>query len=573
MKQADRRIRSLKIRGRENDLLPARYLLEEAFRIASLPGLPPNALVLIRRLDLGRIHANLSPGRLAGIISENVSNLAAEAVCIDQQSGVDAGVVWFSDPLRPYQVLLQRLLDGKAANEWYWALLFPGQRLSLNEQLISELMIKACQMPAQGLAVSLLIQACLEPIRLSRLFPFITPAVVRRLLHEQGMTPRVLSGFTEQQPYRQETVFSETGKERLIDAPDLNVAWRYAVQVAAGYWGHNDVRTRWLALQALFCYRPGYVERRDTWQRIAVSHWLEAWSASTSVENREQSNSSGAKSQKCASDAVPGEVQEPVSTGKSNGSEPKPQRYASDDVPGEARELASTNSSIESLKEPLQDKFESTRGSAQIHTQGEPWNAGSVNEACAARPGQFTRDSGFALLIPLLQRLGIAELLQRYDVLPDLDFPRQLLWAMAIRFKLEENDPVWRLFEETEKTPSAVIEHFSAPSAWRQLVQLSTVQPRYFPMQAANMRMEQLITRFQLAGAMFLRRHCALSLRALIHRPGRVVQSETHWDVMFDINQTDLRLRRMALDSDPGWVPWLGKVVQFHYVSEGQGYE
>ncbi len=46
----------------------------------------------------------------------------------------------------------------------------------------------------------------------------------------------------------------------------------------------------------------------------------------------------------------------------------------------------------------------------------------------------------------------------------------------------------------------------------------------------------------------------------------------THWDVMFDINRTDLRLRRVALDSDPGWVPWLGRVVRFHYDSEGQGH-
>ena len=55
MDQSERRIRSLKLRGSDDtQLLQLRYRLEEAFRTASLPGLPPNAMVLIRRLDLGQ---------------------------------------------------------------------------------------------------------------------------------------------------------------------------------------------------------------------------------------------------------------------------------------------------------------------------------------------------------------------------------------------------------------------------------------------------------------------------------------------------------------------------------------
>jgi hypothetical protein len=26
-----------------------------------------------------------------------------------------------------------------------------------------------------------------------------------------------------------------------------------------------------------------------------------------------------------------------------------------------------------------------------------------------------------------------------------------------------------------------------------------------------------------------------------------------------------MRIRRAGLDIDPGWVPWLGRVVSFHY--------
>jgi hypothetical protein len=42
--------------------------------------------------------------------------------------------------------------------------------------------------------------------------------------------------------------------------------------------------------------------------------------------------------------------------------------------------------------------------------------------------------------------------------------------------------------------------------------------------------------------------------------------SRTHIDVDFRLSQADVRIRRVALDVDPGWVPWLGRVVQFSYL-------
>jgi hypothetical protein len=55
-------------------------------------------------------------------------------------------------------------------------------------------------------------------------------------------------------------------------------------------------------------------------------------------------------------------------------------------------------------------------------------------------------------------------------------------------------------------------------------------------------------------------------LLALARRPGAIVVTRTHVDVLFRYNQVDLAVRRAGLDIDPGWVPWLGRVVQFHYM-------
>ena len=48
-------------------------------------------------------------------------------------------------------------------------------------------------------------------------------------------------------------------------------------------------------------------------------------------------------------------------------------------------------------------------------------------------------------------------------------------------------------------------------------------------------------------------------------RPARLDLTSTHADVWLGMDQTDLRVRRAGLDLDPGWVPWFGRVVRFHY--------
>ena len=65
----------------------------------------------------------------------------------------------------------------------------------------------------------------------------------------------------------------------------------------------------------------------------------------------------------------------------------------------------------------------------------------------------------------------------------------------------------------------------------------------------------------------FLRRHTGMDLGALVLRPAWVCATPTHADVIFALDQTDLRLRRLGLDRDPGWVPWLGRIVSFHFLA------
>lgn len=52
---------------------------------------------------------------------------------------------------------------------------------------------------------------------------------------------------------------------------------------------------------------------------------------------------------------------------------------------------------------------------------------------------------------------------------------------------------------------------------------------------------------------------------ALPRVPARLHHTASHLDIDLPLASVRLPVRQVALDLDPGWVPWLGRVVRFHY--------
>ena len=576
MNQGDRRIRSLKIRSRDEALLwPARFCLEEAFRTASLPGLPPNAVLLVRRLDLGAIRVDQPPVALADRIGELVRRLASAAVCVDERSAAKADVVCVSDPLQPSKALLLRLLDGKSASEWYWRTLFPGQALVLNADTVEMVLARAAGSPLKGLAISRVLEEALAPRRLARLLACITGDLVRRLLHAQGLSPVAVASAAPLAGPKPEAAGSAA--MRAAAAPAIGQPWRHAIRDAARCWGGQDVRTLWFAWQALILQSPAWIERREALHRIVTHGWLESWAADHAAEAAQES-AAGARDAAAVvaagngSDDPVHEARAPA--GKTAAPPPSADSLAANPAgvspvgelarpkaaPGETRDGTPAGGRIE-------------RAAIPAETDSAAAGAGpSAAEASADIAARFSEHAGFAFLIPLLQRLGMAELLAADERLVMLDLPRQLLWSLAQRFGLAERDPMRSLFDGFEPSADAVIAPFAVPALWQRLATASARRIGIFRSleRQGSLRLHELTASLQLLAALHLRSRGGLSLRALIRRPGRVVLTATHWDTIFDLDDTDLRLRRIALDSDPGWVPWLGRVVQFHYDSEGE---
>lgn len=67
------------------------------------------------------------------------------------------------------------------------------------------------------------------------------------------------------------------------------------------------------------------------------------------------------------------------------------------------------------------------------------------------------------------------------------------------------------------------------------------------------------------AARRWLRRAGGIGLASLVLRQGQITSTPTHIDVYFSVDDIDIRVRRVGLDIDPGWLPWLGKVVSYQH--------
>ena len=173
----------------------------------------------------------------------------------------------------------------------------------------------------------------------------------------------------------------------------------------------------------------------------------------------------------------------------------------------------------------------------------------------ASRAGGFTPCAGFLFLVPILERLGFADFLAAHPMLLEGGFPARLLFSIGQRVGLRPDDPLALALDEFDPAaPEPLL--WEMPSPAREI--LAPPAPR--------LRLASPLAAWWMALRRWCRREAHIGLASLIYRPGFVAVSRTHFDVTFDLATADLRVRRSALDVDPGWVPWLGRVVRFHYV-------
>jgi hypothetical protein len=184
---------------------------------------------------------------------------------------------------------------------------------------------------------------------------------------------------------------------------------------------------------------------------------------------------------------------------------------------------------------PLNGERAGVRGEAVQDTPEGPEQKHRLAETSSpsVRPdAPFTSAGGLFFLVRLFELTELPDLLRSRPDLAEAGFPWRLLRGALQLAQPEPDDALWSLPEPGLPLPVGEL--------WRPLLRAHHCS----------------------------RRLTTLSLRNLVRRPARVALTDTHVDVFFRPGDADLRIRRAGLDVDPGWVPWLQRVVTFHFNRE-----
>ena len=536
-----RQVRVLRLgASRREQVSHAAIALEDALRTASLP-LPRNGVLLVRRLNLGRLPRRASPQWLSQRIEARMRDVRPTLIR-GAQDDPSASAVWFVDRSHALAALLASTVR-QPPRAWYWAGILPGWRPRMRApELLPRVLREAAARADAGTEPSA-VAALLDRLLVLGVLDDVLGYLDRSRLTALGPSgaaswsaPHDLSEPATPPPpdaSRRIPAPREEGQRRTSSDPTkpaggsvrvhstpaaaliANAAWQATLARWSHYWGTTDPRTRWLAAHGLVAvHGPAALAQLDRLTRpLATEVRIESGTTSREVPSAKPATTVRQK-----------EVRDAEQPGSPN--------------------------------EPELDDRHTAQGRAE---------AGHLDDH-AERPGppeaerlppfepdwQPSQNAGLLLLLPALERLQIAEA----DEVGDLCL--HLLHRIGDRLKIRHEDMIRRALPRP--LPPSSPRAFTPPTAWQGLR-----LPR-----GIDFDTEQgVLIACQLVLARFLRRYAKTSLRPLVRRPAMVHATRTHIDLRFDACWVDLDLRLAGLDLDPGWVPWLGRVVSFHYDYEG----
>ena len=144
--------------------------------------------------------------------------------------------------------------------------------------------------------------------------------------------------------------------------------------------------------------------------------------------------------------------------------------------------------------------------------------------------------AGLFLVLPLLNRLGLQQVIEDEGLSRRHNFAAHLLVKMALDFGQGDGSAMGQwLGLDPEECDRAARELAQPLAFWARLADKA------------------------------LRKYARRRLHDLAGRKGWIIRDDATLDVRYPLASADIALRRRALDVDPGWVPWLGRVVHFHF--------
>jgi hypothetical protein len=178
--------------------------------------------------------------------------------------------------------------------------------------------------------------------------------------------------------------------------------------------------------------------------------------------------------------------------------------------------------------------------------------------------GLPTKSAGLYFLLNALRRLGIEAALQSDGRLADADFLARLFQRMAKHAGVSPEDPIlaWALLPAAPDQNNDVLleTEFSGMGNGRNLWPANLAFPDRLPI-----HLENLLRGWSVAVRRWCWREAGVTVQEVVSRDGFVRLTRADLDVTLPMDSVDIRIRRVGLDIDPGWIPWFGRVVRFHY--------
>lgn len=540
----DRHVRHLRLNA--GDAAEVRAMLprlEDGLRCASLPD-GGSRVLLVRRLALGLIPRDVSPQGLSLLIERRVATLGGVWTEGGTAAAVNANCIVFPSRLEARVRLALRLLRGEPADEWYWRPAVPEFRpdLSVADKLLA--MARAlARLPEARVALPAWAARLVEAGHTRQLIAAIRPDVGEELLGHAGIG---------------------MGPARRFDAPAAIVAPGpggrpvFTLRQAAG----SQAVPAWLRVLLNLGSRDRH-----------VAEYAATRLPATRAQNADQTVFADRPSAD-SPDIKPGikaDVKTAINPEGKTDCTCRP--VSGHGAAGPASVIASQVRGSDTASDPAYGRIEiDTR-----ELTGHDATNSLAGEEPAVTPDASpwlaaTRAGGLLFLLPVLARLGIAECTERLDLGLGLGadgegLARRVLAAALHRLGVDASDPAWSIVHEFQ--PDVPCKPEAVPAAW--------TDPLLAPPHArrlAGMLLEALAHADSLnlqarawldAARRWLRRGGHIGLASLVLRPARLSATPTHVDVHFRLQDTDLRVRRLGLDLDPGWLPWFGQVVAFHF--------
>ncbi|MDQ8021913.1 MAG: hypothetical protein REI94_08750 [Moraxellaceae bacterium] len=521
----DRSIRHLRLRAPdEASVRQAALQLEDALRCASLPD-EGGRLLLVRKLALGRFDGELSAQALAQRIEEQVRNMGLQWLHGGEPAAPTAQAVWFRDRQEALQILALRLAARQNTRAWFWPLILPGLRSSSTSAALHAVLASMAADDAAPAMLPATIAGLLGAGHARLLLALISPADARALLRAAGLDEARLpappaSSASSPTPAPQEPVLhflpptTMRGHASVILPRHSAAAWLHTMLLTAGWriaavaatGGHVTTEIPDTAEQ------PPATEALRTAYRVMNT----AGTTATSLHKRKR-------------------VTRPPETA--------PIRHTAD-----TETLAPTKETADgrpvahqASPRPLQAAPAASRRQQAVFDETLPSTAG-----------------GLLFLLPVLARLGYADWQAENDREGNQQVAARCLRQLLVRLQLTQDDPAHALLDSLLHAATSTPRNYSSPRSWSD-PRIALAWP------ATALDAEQAASLWLAACRRYLRRVAGIGPASLALRPAGLSWTRTHIDMHFRLADSDLRVRRAGLDIDPGWLPWLGRVVGIHF--------